>query len=87
VSRLRSVALSVGVLVALLVTPAVAFAQVGPLPRPDTCVDGERFAGVVAPATFDPANGNFDELYMCTDGSPASSPPRPAPWTAASRSS
>jgi hypothetical protein len=38
------------------------------LPRPETWVDGERFAGVVTPATFDPANGNFDELYMCTDG-------------------
>ena len=23
---------------------------------------------MVTPATFDPANGNFDELYMCTDG-------------------
>jgi hypothetical protein len=68
VSRLQIVAISVSVLAALLVTSAVAFAQ-GTLPRPETWVDGERFAGVVAPATFDPANGNFDELYMCTDGS------------------
>jgi hypothetical protein len=68
-SRLRILALSIGVLLGLLSTSAVAFAQGGPLPRPETWVDGERFAGVVAPATFDPANGNFDELYMCTDGS------------------
>ena len=26
-------------------------------------MDGELFAGVVTPATFDPASGNFDELY------------------------
>ena len=32
-------------------------------PRPQTWVDGELFAGVVTPATFDPSNGNFDELY------------------------
>jgi hypothetical protein len=68
-SRLRILALSIGVLLGLLSTSAVAFAQGGPLPRPETWVDGERFAGVVTPATFDPANGNFDELYMCTDGS------------------
>jgi hypothetical protein len=68
-SRFQIVALSMGVLVGLLITSAVAFAQGGPLPRPETWVDGERFAGVVTPATFDPANGNFDELYMCTDGS------------------
>jgi hypothetical protein len=68
-SRLQIVTLSVSVLVALLVTSGVAAAQDGPLPRPATWVDGERFAGVVTPATFDPANGNFDELYMCTDGS------------------
>lgn len=68
-SRLHIVALTMGVLAGLLVTSAVAFAQGGPLGRPDTWVDGERFAGVVTPATFDPANGNFDELYMCTDGS------------------
>lgn len=33
------------------------------LPRPLTWADGELFAGVVTPATFDPANGKFDELY------------------------
>jgi hypothetical protein len=67
--RLQTLALSIGVLAGLLFTSAVAFAQDGPLPRPETWVDGERFAGVVTPATFDPANGRFDELYMCTDGS------------------
>lgn len=35
------------------------------LPRPQTWVDGEKFNGVVTPATFDPASGNFDELYTC----------------------
>jgi hypothetical protein len=67
-SRLHIVAITAAVLAGLLVTSTVAFAQGGPRPRPDTWVDGERFAGVVTPATFDPANGNFDELYMCTDG-------------------
>ena len=49
-----------------LVAATAAFGQA--LPRPATWVDGEVFAGVVTPATFDPGNGNFDELYMCTDG-------------------
>jgi len=66
-SRLRIVTLAVGLLLGLLLTSATAFAQ-GGLPRPETWVDGERFAGVVTPATFDPASGNFDELYMCIDG-------------------
>ena len=35
----------------------------GPRPRPQTWVDRELFDGVVTPATFDPANGNFDILY------------------------
>jgi len=33
------------------------------LPRPQSWVDCEKFSGVVTNATFDPANGNFDELY------------------------
>ena len=37
--------------------------QGGPLPRPQTWVDGELFDGVVTPATFDPASDPFDELY------------------------
>ena len=65
-SRLQIVALSVGLLVGLLVMSAVASAQA--LPRPMTWVDGELFGGVVTPASFDPANGNFDELYTCGDG-------------------
>ena len=32
-------------------------------PRPHTWVDGELFAGVVTPATFNPASDPFDELY------------------------
>ena len=67
-SRLKMVALSFGVVAGLAATSVPAWAQGGPLGRPETWVDGERFAGVVTPATFDPADGNFDELYMCTDG-------------------
>ena len=33
------------------------------LPRPLSWGDCELFAGVVTNAVFDPANGNFDELY------------------------
>jgi len=40
----------------------------GPRPRPSSWADCERFAGVVTPATFDPASGNFDELYMGGNG-------------------
>ena len=64
--RLR-IAILVGSLAAALLVVTQAFGQA--LPRPETWVDGERFGGVVTPATFDPASGNFDELYMCTDGS------------------
>lgn len=38
------------------------------LPRPQSWADCEQFAGVVTNATFDPANGNFDELYSGTSG-------------------
>ena len=68
-SMLRIVALSLGLCAGLVSTSGVALAQGGPLGRPLTWVDGELFGGVVTPATFDPALGNFDELYMCTDGS------------------
>lgn len=37
-------------------------------PRPQTWVDGERFNGVVTPATFDPASDPFDELYTGGNG-------------------
>ena len=67
-SRLKVAALALGVVAGVAAMSAPALAQGGPLPRPETWVDGERFAGVVTPATFDPASGNFDELYMCTDG-------------------
>ena len=42
-------------------------AQMGPRPRPSTWVDEELFAGVVTPATFDPASDPFDELYAVGD--------------------
>ena len=47
--------------VGLIGTTAIASAKA--LDRPQTWVDGERFAGVVTPATFKPGSGNFDELY------------------------
>lgn len=66
--KLRYVAVVAGLAAALLVITAVAYGQA--LPRPETWVDGERFGGVVTPAAFDPANGKFDELYMCGPNSP-----------------
>lgn len=51
------------------------------LPRPQSWADCEKFDGVVAPATFNPASGNFDELYMnpngYTDGVPLISESKP----------
>ncbi len=38
------------------------------LPRPQTWVDCELFAGVVTPATFNPASDPFDELYTGGNG-------------------
>ncbi len=57
-------ALAAMVLLTVVQFPAAAQAR----PRPETWVDGDRFAGVVTPATFDPANGNFDELYAGGSG-------------------
>lgn len=37
-------------------------------PRPQSWVDGELFAGIVTPATFDPESDPFDELYAGGDG-------------------
>ena len=51
------------IVMSVIAVPATASADGGPLHRPSTWVDGELFAGVVTPATFDPANGRFDELY------------------------
>jgi len=40
----------------------------GPLPRPQTWVDGELFDGVVTSASFKPSAGSFDELYTGGNG-------------------
>ena len=40
----------------------------GPLPRPQTWVDGELFDGVVTSASFKPSAGFFDELYTGGNG-------------------
>ncbi len=61
--KLKMAALAVAMATVVLATAAVASGQA--LPRPDTWVDGERFAGVVTSGTFSPSSGNFDELYMC----------------------
>ncbi len=46
--------------------PALEIAfQGGPRPRPESWVDGELFAGVVTPASFNPESDPFDELYTC----------------------
>ena len=37
-------------------------------PRPEGWADCEGFAGVVAPATFNPSAGNFDEMYLGGNG-------------------
>ena len=64
----RSILVIVLVLaVGLIGTTAFASAQ-GPRPRPEAWVDGERFAGVVTPATFKPGSGSFDELYAGCEG-------------------
>lgn len=66
VKRFLTIAVVTGLFFALA-------APAGALARPTTWVDGELFNGVVTPANFDPANGNFDELYMgCAfkDGAP-----------------
>ena len=78
-SRFRLLSLVALVFAMVAVTAAPAFGKARP--RPETWVDGERFAGVVTPATFDPANGNFDELYECgasgKDGVPLVSESKP----------
>lgn len=40
----------------------------GPPGRAQVYVDGELFNTVVTPATFNPANGNFDQLYAGGNG-------------------
>jgi hypothetical protein len=61
---------TVSALAAMVLLTVVQFpvAAQGPRPRPETWVDGELFDGVVTPATFNPASGNFDELYMGGNG-------------------
>lgn len=40
----------------------------GPVGRTQAWVDGQLYNSVVTPATFDPANGKFDELYTGGNG-------------------
>ena len=51
-----------------LVLGFASIAEAGGRPRASVWVDGEVFGTVVTPAVFDPANGPFDELYVCGDG-------------------
>lgn len=39
-----------------------------PTARPGIWVDCDQYVALVVPATFDSANGNFDELYMMPGG-------------------
>ena len=79
--KLRIFAILSVLIIALTTTTAVALAQGGPLPRPQTWVDHELFSGVVTPATFSPTAGNFDELYAggngFKDGAPLISESKP----------
>lgn len=52
---------------ALLLTVSAVLAQ-GPRPRPTSWADCEKFDGVVAPATFKPTAGRFDQLYAGGNG-------------------
>lgn len=58
------------VVLALLMTAAgLSSSQAqGPLGRPQIWADCELFGTVVTPATFDPADGPFDELYAGGSG-------------------
>ena len=69
-SYVKTVSISIAVLAAAALFAGLLYttAEARALPRPQTWVDGERFKGVVTPATFDPARGNFDELYNCGAG-------------------
>ena len=67
-TKLRIFAILSVLMIVLTTTTAVALAQGGPLPRPQTWVDGELFSGVVTKATFNPTAGNFDELYAGGNG-------------------
>ncbi len=59
---LRTVTVLAVLVIGLVGTAAIASAQ-GPNGRPQSWADGELFAGVVTPATFNPASEPFDELY------------------------
>ena len=52
----------------LIVTGVNSTVAEGPLPRPHIWADCELFVSVATPATFDPANGAFDELYAGGSG-------------------
>ena len=60
--KLRVVMILSVLVIGLVGTAAIASAK-GPNPRPQSWADGELFAGVVTPATFDPASDPFDKLY------------------------
>ena len=61
-TKLRAVMILTVLVIGLVGTATIASAK-GPNPRPQTWADGELFAGVVTPATFNPASDPFDELY------------------------
>lgn len=69
-SYVKTVSISIAVLAAAALFAGLLYttAEARALPRPQTWVDGERFNGVVTPATFDPESDPFDELYAGGNG-------------------
>ena len=67
--------------IAMFVVLQSGFVEAKALPRPQTWVDGELFAGVVTRATFNPESQPFDELYAggngFKDGAPLISESKP----------
>jgi hypothetical protein len=65
--RKKIMVITLSVFVLVLGFASIAEAS-GPLGRATVWVDGELFGTVVTPAVFDPANGPYDELYVCGNG-------------------
>jgi len=65
--RKKIMVITLSVFVLVLGFASIAEAG-GPPERATVWVDGELFGTVVTPAVFDPANGPYDELYACGNG-------------------
>ena len=65
--RKKIMVITLSVFVLVLGFASIAEAG-GPPERATVWVDGELFGTVVTPAAFEQANGPFDELYVCGNG-------------------